>query len=69
VKARKKKRLSPKKRLLGIFTRQLAKMPADEAEKRIEKLKELVSDDDASDRAKPQGPNYSRPTPYTARSH
>ena len=68
MKARKKKRLSPKKRLLGIFTRQLAKMPADEAEKRIEKLKELVSDD-ASDRAKPQGPNYNRPTPYTARSH
>ena len=69
VKSKKKKKASPKKRLLDIFSRQLAKLPAREAEKRIAKLKELVSDDDANDRAKPQGPHDNISTPYAARSH
>ena len=70
MKARKKKKLSPKKRLLDIFTRRLAKLPANEAEKRIAKLKKLVIDDDGfSAHAKRQGHHHNLSTPYAARFH
>jgi hypothetical protein len=70
VKARKRKKLSPKKRLLDIFARRLAKMPANETEKRIAKLKKLVTDDDSSSaHAKHQGHHQNLSTLYAARSH
>lgn len=65
---RRQRALTPSQRLLDIFSRQLAKLPADEAEKRIAKLDRLLNDDvDPNNHAKPQEQDCSPLIPFAAR--